>query len=105
MQQLRVVGVAEGFGGMAWNTANEAVQAEGQRVLIDDGHRFDAVAVVGVDGTCGAPCRGDKYVTVIIDVTPIRALQMSRDMPCRCPASAHCPRYEFQAWNLRIPSL
>jgi hypothetical protein len=35
--------------GVAWNTANDAVLAEGRRVLIDDETRLDGVAVVGVD--------------------------------------------------------
>ena len=29
---------------VSWNTANNAVLAEGKRVLIDDPHRFDGVA-------------------------------------------------------------
>lgn len=36
------------------NTANDAVLAEGHRVLIADPARFDTVRVLGVDGTCGA---------------------------------------------------
>jgi hypothetical protein len=34
---------------VAWGTANDAVLAEGKRVLIDDTTRFDGVRVVGVD--------------------------------------------------------
>lgn len=34
---------------MAWHTANDAVLAEGRRVLIDDERRFDGVQVIGVD--------------------------------------------------------
>nr|WP_235506465.1 ISL3 family transposase [Terrabacter sp. Root181] len=64
--------VAEGLG-VAWNTANDAVLAEGRRVLIEDPGRFDAVAVVGVDEHVWRHTRrGDEYVTVIIDLTPIR---------------------------------
>ena len=33
--------------GVAWNTANDAVLAEGRRVLIDDPARFDGVTVIG----------------------------------------------------------
>ena len=47
-QHLTVARVAEGLG-VAWNTANAAVLAEGRRVLIDDAHRFDGVQVIGVD--------------------------------------------------------
>ena len=59
--------------GVAWDTANDAVLAEGRRVLIDDPTRFDGVAVLGVDEHVWRHTRrGDKYVTVIIDLTPIR---------------------------------
>lgn len=69
---LTVARVADGLG-VAWNTANDAVLAEGKRVLIDDEHRFDDVRVLGVDEHVWRHTRrGDKYVTVIIDLTPIR---------------------------------
>ena len=71
-QHLTVARVAEGLG-VAWNTANDAVLAEGKRVLIDDSHRFDGVRVLGVDEHVWRHTRrGDKYVTVIIDLTGIR---------------------------------
>jgi len=69
---LTVARIAEGLA-VSWNTANDAVLAEGQRVLIDDPHRFDGVRVVGFDEHVWRHTRrGDKYVTVIIDLTPIR---------------------------------
>jgi len=72
-QHLTVARVAEGLG-VSWNTANDAVLAEGKRVLIDDPHRFDGVHVIGVDEHVWRHTRrGDKYVTVIIDLTGIRA--------------------------------
>jgi transposase len=72
VQHLTVARVAEGLG-VSWNTANNAVLAEGQRVLIDDPHRFDGVMVIGVDEHVWRHTRrGDKYVTVIIDLTGIR---------------------------------
>lgn len=72
VQHLTVARVAEGLG-VAWNTANDAVLAEGKRVLIEDEHRLDGVAVVGVDEHVWRHTRrGDKYVTVIIDLTPVR---------------------------------
>ena len=71
-QHLTVARVAEGLG-VSWNTANTAVLAEGKRVLIDDPARFDGVGVIGVDEHVWRHTRrGDKYVTVIIDLTPIR---------------------------------
>ena len=69
---LSVARIAEGLA-VSWHTANQAVLAEGHRVLIDDPHRFDGVAVIGVDEHVWRHTRrGDKYVTVIIDLTPIR---------------------------------
>ena len=54
-------------------TANDAVLAEGKRALIEDPGRFDGVQVIGVDEHCWRHTRrGDKFVTVIIDLTPIR---------------------------------
>ena len=71
-QHLTVARVAEALG-VAWNTANGAVLAEGRRVLIADPTRFDGVRVIGVDEHVWRHTRkGDKYVTVIIDLTPIR---------------------------------
>lgn len=55
--------------GAAWNTA---VLAEGQRLLIDPPGRLDPVTVVGVDEHVWRHTRrGDKYVTVVIDLTPV----------------------------------
>jgi transposase len=71
-QHLTVARVAEGLG-VSWNTANDAVLAEGKRVLIDDPRRFDGVTVIGVDEHVWRHTRrGDKYVTVIIDLTGVR---------------------------------
>jgi transposase len=71
-QHLTVARVAEGLG-VSWNTANDAVLAEGRRVLIADPHRFDGVKVIGVDEHVWRHTRrGDKYVTVIIDLTPVK---------------------------------
>ncbi|MGH3502653.1 MAG: ISL3 family transposase [Nocardioidaceae bacterium] len=72
VQHLTVARVAEGLG-VAWDTANNAILAEGRRVLIDDVHRFDGVTTIGVDEHVWRHTRrGDKYVTVIIDLTPVR---------------------------------
>ncbi|MEB3065052.1 MULTISPECIES: ISL3 family transposase [Mycolicibacter] len=71
-QHLSVARVAEGLA-VSWNTANDAVLAEGKRVLIDDPGRFDGVKVIGVDEHVWRHTRrGDKYVTVIIDLTSVR---------------------------------
>jgi transposase len=69
---LTVARVAEGLG-VAWNTANDAVLAEGRRVLIGDPGRFQGVRAIGVDEHVWRHTRrGDKYVTVIIDLTAVR---------------------------------
>ena len=72
VDHLTVSRVAAGLG-VSWHTANTAVLAEGKRALIDDPARFDGVAVIGVDEHVWRHTRrGDKYVTVIIDLTPAR---------------------------------
>jgi transposase len=72
-QHLTVARVAEALA-VSWNTANDAVLAEGKRVLISDPGRFDDVKVIGVDEHVWRHTRrGGKYVTVIIDLTPVRA--------------------------------
>ena len=59
--------------GCAWHTVNTAVLDAGAELLIADPARFDGVEVIGVDehvwSHTGA---GSKYVTVIIDLTPIK---------------------------------
>ncbi|AOS47268.1 hypothetical protein HMPREF9005_1016 [Actinomyces sp. oral taxon 178 str. F0338] len=58
---------------VSWNTANTAVLGEGQRALINDPARFEGVRVIGVDEHVWRHTPyGDKYVTVILDLTPIR---------------------------------
>lgn len=61
--------------GVAWHTANSAVLAEGQRLLISDPKRFDGVRVIGVDEHKWSHTWGEdhhQFVTVIIDLTPVR---------------------------------
>src|SRR5690606_25358530 len=73
IQHLTVARVAEALA-VSWNTANDAVLAEGKRALINDPSRFDGVTAIGVDEHVWRHTRrGDKYVTVIIDLTSIRA--------------------------------
>ena len=72
LAHLTIARIAEGLA-VSWNTANTAVLAEGQRALINDPTRFDGVQVIGVDEHVWRHTRkGDKYVTVIIDLTPVR---------------------------------
>jgi transposase len=70
-QHLSMARVAEGLG-VSWNTANDAVLGQGQRVLINKPERFNGVKVIGVDEHVWRHTRsGGKYVTVIIDLTPV----------------------------------
>lgn len=73
VQHLSMARVAQGLG-VAWDTANDAVLAEGSRLLISDPARFEGVTAIGVDEHVWRhTSRGDKYVTVIIDLTRVRA--------------------------------
>jgi len=72
VQHLTIARIAEALA-VSWHTANSAVLAEGKRRLIEDPTRFDGVRVLGVDEHVWRHTRrGDKFVTVIIDLTPIR---------------------------------
>ena len=72
VDHLSMSRVAAGLA-VAWHTANDAVLTEGHRLLINNPARFDGVRVLGVDEHVWRHARfGDKYVTVIIDLTPVR---------------------------------
>jgi transposase len=99
-QHLTVARVAEGLA-VGWNTANDAVLAEGKRVLIADPQRFDGVAVIGVDEHVWRHTRrGDKYVTVIIDLTAVR----DRTGPARLlDMVAGRSKQAFKTWLAQRP--
>jgi transposase len=72
IDRMSVARIADGLG-VAWHTVNDAVLAAGQQLLINDPARLDGVRVIGVDEHAWRHTRrGDKYVTVIIDLTPVR---------------------------------
>jgi transposase len=72
VDHLTVARVASHLG-VSWHTANSAVLGEGRRILIDNPTRLHGVAVIGVDEHAWRHTRfGDRYVTVIIDLTPVR---------------------------------
>ena len=72
VHHVTVARVAQALG-VSWNTANTAVLAEGARLLINDPARCEGVRVIGVDEHVWRHTPyGDKYVTVILDVTPVR---------------------------------
>jgi len=74
---LTVARVAEGLG-VACDTANNAVLAEGKRLLINDPTRFDGVKGIGVDEHVWRHTRrGDKYVgsaVGLVDCFPYAAV-------------------------------
>jgi transposase len=71
VQHLTVARVAKGLG-VAWNIADRAFLAEGRRFLIDDANQFDGAVAIGVDEHFWRHTRrGDKYITVVIDLIPI----------------------------------
>ncbi|MCL6421928.1 ISL3 family transposase [Brachybacterium sp. JHP9] len=73
IDHLSVSRIAAGLG-VAWHTANTAVLAEGKRLLIGDPSRFEGVSAIGVDEHVWRHTRrGDRYVTVIVDLTANRA--------------------------------
>ena len=73
VEHLSVARIADALA-VSWNTANTAVLDEGRRLLIEDPARLDGVAVIGVDEHVWRHTRtGDKYVTVVIDLTALRA--------------------------------
>lgn len=57
---------------VAWHTANEAILAYGDELLLADSTRFEDVRVIGVDEHVWRHRGGDKYATVIVDLTPVR---------------------------------
>jgi transposase len=72
VDRLTIARVAANLG-VAWHTANRAVLDAGRELLIGDPSRFDGVRVIGVDEHAWRHTRkGDKYVTVVIDLTPVR---------------------------------
>ena len=80
---------------------DRAVLAEGRRVLINDPGRLNGVKVIGVDEHVWRHTRrGDKYVTVIIDLTPVRAgtgpARLLDMIPGRSKAA-------FKAWLTQRP--
>jgi transposase len=72
IDRLSIARVAANLG-TSWHTVNDAVLAAGRELLINDPSRFDGVRVIGVDEHAWRHTRrGDKFVTVIIDLTPVR---------------------------------
>lgn len=102
VQHLTVARVAEGLG-VAWDTANDAVLAEGRRVLIDDPARFDGVTAIGVDEHVWRHTRrGDKYVCESSCAGPGPAVRIALAHSLMCDSKyvwpCWCPHCDLSAW-------
>ncbi|OLE24093.1 MAG: hypothetical protein AUG49_14250 [Catenulispora sp. 13_1_20CM_3_70_7] len=59
--------------GVTWHTVDNAVLDAGRVLLIDNPGRMNGVRAIGVDEHRWRHARrGEKFVTVIIDLTPVR---------------------------------
>ena len=59
--------------GVSWHTANTAILTRAEQILNEAPDRLEGVEVLGVDEHVWRHTkRGDRYVTVIIDLTPVR---------------------------------
>ncbi|WP_208320595.1 transposase family protein [Actinomyces sp. ZJ308] len=72
LESMSVSRVAQALG-ISWHTANSAILTRAEQILNETPDRFKGVEVLGVDEHVWRHTRrGDKYVTVIIDLTPVR---------------------------------
>ena len=59
--------------GISWHTANNAILTRAEQTITGNPDRFDGVEILGVDEHVWRHTRrGDRYVTVMIDLTPVR---------------------------------
>ena len=57
--------------GISWRTANNAILTRAEQAITGNPHRFDGVEVLGGDEHVWRRTkRGDRYVTVLIDLAP-----------------------------------
>ena len=105
IDRMSIARIAAGLG-VSWHTVNDALLATGHQLLIADPTRFDGVQVLGVDEHAWRHTRrGDKFVTVIIDLTPVRdgtgpsrLLDVAGDARRR---AAPCGQHGSSSMNLR----
>ena len=72
LESMSVSRVAQALG-ISWHTANTAILTRAEQILNEAPDRFEGVEVLGVDEHVWRHTkRGDRYVTVIIDLTPVR---------------------------------
>ena len=72
LESMSVSRVAAALG-ISWHTANTAILTRAEQILNEAPDRLEGVEVLGVDEHVWRHTkRGDRYVTVIIDLTPVR---------------------------------
>ena len=85
LESMSVSRVAQALG-ISWHTANTAILTRAEQILNEAPDRLEGVEVLGVDDSPARFAlvrevppsvwrhtkRGDRYVTVIIDLTPVR---------------------------------
>ncbi|WP_136314382.1 transposase [Actinomyces procaprae] len=76
---------------MSWHTEGDAILERAKDRLINDPGRLKGVEVIGVDEHIWRHTRkGDRYVTVIIDLTPVR----DRTDPSRLHGHVNCTGFD-----------
>ena len=81
---------------VAWRTANNAIINEGRCLLFNDPTRLDGVIVLGVDEYVWRHTRrGDKYVTIVVDLTPVRNKTGSASL---LDVLEGCSKQAFKQW-------
>lgn len=82
--------------GVTWHTANSAILARAEQTIVNDPDRFEGARVIGVDEHAWRRTRkGDRYVTVVIDLTPVR----DGTGPARLPGMVEGgPEKAFKDW-------
>ena len=73
-QHLSVARVAQNLA-VSWSTANDAILAEGQRVLISDPARFEGVHVIGVDDSPARFAPSGRYPQCVASYAPGRQVR------------------------------
>ena len=82
--------------GVTWHTANSAILARAEQTIVNNPDRFEGARVIGVDEHAWRHTRkGDRYVTVVIDLTRVR----DGTGPARLPGMVEGgPEKAFKDW-------
>lgn len=90
IDRLSIARVAANLG-VSWHTANDAVLQTGRQLLIDNPNRLTEARILGVDEHVWRHTRwGNRYVTVVIDLTPVTIRSRSKGTTTAMSIVAHC---------------